>query len=112
MSFLIHTVLIIVVTTTLVCGTTRLANNTKWSGPAAGMYLQVSQSGLDYITNIAQTALPQLVHNLSIPDSSAGGYTLKSLVINEFEAPNITARFIEGQGRIIRNCSNNKLNTI
>uniref|UniRef100_A0A0N5A8J5 BPI2 domain-containing protein n=1 Tax=Syphacia muris TaxID=451379 RepID=A0A0N5A8J5_9BILA len=66
----------------------------------AGIYFRISQKacGINYTTNLASEALPQLLNNLTLPDVDADGVKIMKIFVEKFDKPKIEANFIENFG--------------
>uniref|UniRef100_A0A1I7XHT7 BPI2 domain-containing protein n=1 Tax=Heterorhabditis bacteriophora TaxID=37862 RepID=A0A1I7XHT7_HETBA len=64
----------------------------------AGIYFRLNQKAVDYITDLASDAMPQILNNMHLPDISVGPATISKIHLNEVKKPNIQAKFVENKG--------------
>lgn len=61
--------------------------------------MRVSQKGMNYLTDLAEEILPQVLQRMVLPTVDQSGLTVKRIVITRFDRPDITANYINGHGR-------------
>ena len=49
--------------------------------PGGGVRLQISTNGLNYMTQMAESAVPKLLSNVTVPEVSSGAVSLKKITI-------------------------------
>ncbi|VDD93407.1 unnamed protein product [Enterobius vermicularis] len=54
--------------------------------------------GIDYITELAAEAIPQLLNNSMLPDVDADGVKILKMRVEKFEKPTLRSHFIKGAG--------------
>ncbi|KAK6758983.1 hypothetical protein RB195_016293 [Necator americanus] len=74
------------------------AQPTTSSQRNAGIYFRINQKAVDYITELASDAMPQILNNMHLPDVSVSSATISKIHINRVEKPDIHAKFVEGKG--------------
>nr|CDJ83516.1 Lipid-binding serum glycoprotein domain containing protein [Haemonchus contortus] len=64
----------------------------------AGIYFRLNQKAVDYITELASDAMPQILNNMHIPDVTVTSATISKIHINHVEKPTIQAKFLRDRG--------------
>ncbi|VDN00154.1 unnamed protein product [Thelazia callipaeda] len=64
----------------------------------AGIYLRISQKGVDYIMDLAAQALPQLLEKSEMPTIEQPQIKISHLTIDKFSQPTLKAKFIPNTG--------------
>ncbi|RCN49272.1 hypothetical protein ANCCAN_04687 [Ancylostoma caninum] len=64
----------------------------------AGIYFRINQKAVDYITELASDAMPQILNNMHLPDVTVSAATISKIHINKVEKPEIQAKFIKDKG--------------
>ncbi|CAG9534285.1 unnamed protein product [Cercopithifilaria johnstoni] len=65
---------------------------------AAGIYFRISQKGVDYITDLATEALPQLLEKSEMPTIEQPQIKISHLTVDKFSNPTIKAKFLNNIG--------------
>ncbi|VDL78100.1 unnamed protein product [Nippostrongylus brasiliensis] len=64
----------------------------------AGIYFRINQKAVDYITELASDAMPQILNNMHLPDVTVSSATISKIHINRVEKPTIQAKFLRDRG--------------
>ncbi|EPB77990.1 hypothetical protein ANCCEY_02904 [Ancylostoma ceylanicum] len=64
----------------------------------AGVYFRINQKAVDYITELASDAMPQILNNMHLPDVTVSAATISKIHINRVEKPEIQAKFVKNKG--------------
>lgn len=70
----------------------------------AGLYFRLSQTGVNYVTQLISEALPQLLIGETLPPIKDSTFSITKLKIEKFENPTIDAKFVANSG-IYKYCS-------
>ncbi|CAJ0589285.1 unnamed protein product [Cylicocyclus nassatus] len=64
----------------------------------AGIYIRINQNAVDYLSDLASDAFPQILNNMHIPDIKISAAEITKIHINRVERPEIDAKFIANKG--------------
>jgi len=66
---------------------------------SAGLYVRVSQKGVDYMAGLVADALPEIFTRMMLPNVKESSMSVKNLVITRFDKPDISVKFVRGVGK-------------
>ncbi|KAJ1368795.1 hypothetical protein KIN20_030120 [Parelaphostrongylus tenuis] len=64
----------------------------------AGIYFRINQKAVDYITELASDAMPQILNNMKLPNVSLPLATISNIHIDRVERPEIETKFVRDKG--------------